>query len=161
MKRFLTRMRGAPAPEPEHEYQVAALRMQLLVAMAASDGGVQPVEIDAVARVIDDSSFDEATSERLEQLLRILLEAPPHIEQVVGRIVEQAPNARVAEQLVQELVQLASVDDRLDEREEALLRLLCGAMQLEPSSLHRGRRAPLDARERAELDALLESVRPA
>lgn len=155
-------MRQAGSSAPEQQYQVAALRMQLLVAMAASDGRVLPVEVDRIARTIDDARLDPESTERLEQLLKILLDAPPTLDQVVERIVEQAPKRAVAERLVGELVYVARIDDRLEDEEEELLRLVCGALGIEPGTIHRDRmRRPLDAGERAQLAELLASVGPA
>jgi uncharacterized membrane protein YebE (DUF533 family) len=157
MKRYVP-WRQRPSKGGEHAYQVAALRLQLLVAMAASDGKVQTIEVDRVAQTIDDAALDEENTHRLEQLLRMLLNAPPSLEQLVERITEQAPKRQVAETLVRELVHVAKADDHLDDSEEALLRLVCGALRLEPSTLSGGRGPSLDARERAQLDALLAAV---
>lgn len=138
---------------------MAALRLQLLVAMAASDGKVQPVEVDKVARVIDESRLDAESTARLEQLLKIMLDSPPSIEQVIERISEQAPRRRIAEALVRELVYVGRLDDVIDDREEELLRLVCGAFRLEPTTMHRDRRGmPLTPGERAQLARLLADV---
>jgi hypothetical protein len=136
--------------------------MQLLVAMAASDGKVLPVEVDKVARVIDDTRLDAESTQRLEQLLRMLLASPPTIEEVVERIAEQTPKRAVAEAFVRELIYIGRLDDVIDDREEELLRLVCGAFELHPSTLHRNQRVqPLSARERAQLDELLAAVQAA
>lgn len=134
---------------------MAALRLQLLVAMAASDGRVQPVEIDPIAATLDEPGLDVEEAERLAQLLRMLLEAPPLLADVIDRIAVYTPGRAVAEAFVRELVQLAQADDRLDKREEELLRIVCGALGLEPSSVRGGRGRPLDAAERAQLAELL------
>jgi uncharacterized membrane protein YebE (DUF533 family) len=158
MKRFVPWRQRATSKGGEHEYQVAALRLQLLVAMAASDGKVQTVEVDRVAQTIDHAQLDEEHTKRLEQLLRMLLDAPPSLEQLVERITERNPKRHVAETLVRELVHVAKADDYLDDSEEALLRLVCGALRLEPSTLSGGRGPSLSARERAQLDGLLAAV---
>jgi tellurite resistance protein len=162
MKRLLRR-RGSTASGTvgAHDYHLAALRLQLLVAMAASDGRVLPIEVDKVAGVVDESKLDAESVERLEQLLRMLLDSPPTIEQVIGRIKEQVPQRKVAEELVRELVYVGRLDDVIDDREEDMLRLVCGAFGLQPTTLHRDRRGePLSARERRQLDELLAAVQP-
>jgi uncharacterized membrane protein YebE (DUF533 family) len=162
VKRLLRSKRSSGPDDGRHDYHLTALRLQLLVAMAASDGKVLPVEIDKIARVIDESRVDAESTERLEQLLRMLLNSPPTIEEVVERIADQSPKRKVAEAFVRELIYLGRLDDVIDEREEEMLRLVCGAFQLQPSTLHRDQRVqPLSARERAQLDELLAAVQAA
>jgi hypothetical protein len=161
MKRLLRR-RAAGPDDGRHDYHLTALRLQLLVAMAASDGKVLPVEVDKIARVIDEARVGAESTERLEQLLRMLLASPPTIEQVVERIAEQSPRRAVAEAFVRELVYVGRLDDVIDDREEEMLRLVCGAFKLQPSTLHRDQRGrPLSPREQAQLDALFAAVQAA
>jgi hypothetical protein len=88
-----------------------------------------------------------------------MLDSPPAIEQVIERIAEQSPSRAVAEALVRELVYMGRLDDVIDEREEAMLRLVCGAFGLKPITLHRDELGtPLTASERRQLDELLAAV---
>lgn len=155
MRRLLPRVQGRAA---DHAYHVAALRLQLLVAMADADAALRTAELERVARSIDDSDLHTADIERLEQLLRMLLDAPPDLDAAVARIVEGAPSGPVAEALVRELVEVARVDGHVDLREERLLRLLCGALGLEPATLYAVAPRPLDRFELAQLDELLATA---
>ncbi|MCW2926057.1 MAG: Tellurite resistance protein TerB [Thermoleophilia bacterium] len=143
-----------------HGYHLAALRLQLLVAMAASDGRVQMAELDAAARAIDAARVDEPMRERLDQLLRTLVNAPPRIEQIVGRIAACRPSKPIALALITEMTALARLDGHVDAAEERLLRLVCGALGLPPRTLRRRRPAPLTDRELQMLDDLLANVTP-
>ncbi len=150
----------APAPDPEHDYYVAVLRLQLLVAMAAIDDRVCMGEVDFLHEAIDGRGVDREHQQRLDQLLRLLLDAPPSIEEVVKRIAGRRPRRVVAEALVQELVHLAHDDGQVHVLEEELLRLVCGALGVTPISMRRryAREVPLTPREQERLDEILRDA---
>ena len=143
--------------DPEHAYNAAALRLQLLVAMAAIDERVQMSEVDVLADAVPGPPMSEEDQARLRGLLRLLLDAPPRIEDVVQRIARLAPKRAVAEQLAKELVHVAGADGTIDDREEELLRMVCAAMKIKPLTMRRhfSRERPLTPREQARLDELL------
>jgi hypothetical protein len=146
--------------DPDHAYNAAALRLQLLVAMAAVDERVQMSEIDVLVESIPAGPLSELDQQRLRGLLRMLMEAPPRLEDIIEHIVVHSPRRAVSEQLAKELVYLASVDGHVDDREEELLRLVCGALRIRPLTMrrHLSRERPLTPREQARLDGLLRDA---
>ena len=148
---------GRTKVDPEHAYNAAALRLQLLVAMAAADGRVQLGEMDLLADAVPGPPLDDESRRRLHQLLKMLIEAPPSLEDVVHKIREHAPRRAVAQQLVRELVKIAGSDGSIDDHEEELLRMVCGAMGIPPITMrrHATRERPLTPGEQQRLDALL------
>lgn len=148
------------APDPEHDYYVAVLRLQLLVAMAAVDESVRMGEVEFLHAAIDGRGVDHEHQQRLDQLLRLMLEAPPSIEEVVMRIAGRRPRRLVAEALVKELVHLAHDDGEVHVLEEEMLRLVCGALDVAPISMRRkyAREVPLTPREQERLDEILRSA---
>ncbi len=151
---------GRTTADPDHRYNAAALRLQLLVAMAAADGKVQLGEMDLLVDAIPGPPVDDDLRVRLRSLLKMLLEAPPTLEEVVTKIAAHCPKRAVAEQLVRELVRVAGNDGSIDEREEDLLRMVCAAMGLKPVTMrrHHSRTRPLTPGEQARLDALLRDA---
>lgn len=156
----LRRRRSTARPHPEHDFYVAVLRLQLLVAMAAVDDRVLLGEIEFLHAAIDGRGVDAEHQRRLDQLLRMLVEAPPSVEDVIRRIAGRRPKRAVAEALVKELVHLAHDDGVVDETEEELLRLVCGALGVRPISMRRkyARDVPLTDREQARLDSILQDA---
>lgn len=151
---------AAPAPDPEHDYYVAVLRLQLLVAMAAADDSVRMGEVEFLHEAIDGRGVDAEHQQRLDQLLRLMLEAPPSVEEVIKRIAGRRPRRLVAEALVKELVHLAHDDGEVHVLEEELLRLVCGALGVKPISMRRkyAREVPLTPREQERLDEILREM---
>lgn len=154
LRRILAR---STTVDPEHAYHAAALRLQLLVAMAAVDDKVQVSEMQLLADAVPGPPLADEPRSRLQDLLRMLVDAPPTIEDVITRIAAHAPKRAVAEQLARELVKVAGVDGHVDDREEELLRMVCGAMGIKPLTMRRhfSRERPLTPREQARLDELL------
>jgi uncharacterized tellurite resistance protein B-like protein len=155
---YLPRWRRRSGSRQSYCYQRAALRMQLLVAMAASDERVQMGEVDSIAQLVDDMQLRADEVKRLDQLLRMLLEAPPQITDLLEQLVQQMPSRRVAEAFASDLAHIAYADGHIDEREERLLRLLCGAFGIEPRTLHDASPVALADSEREELRVLLASI---
>jgi tellurite resistance protein len=154
------RLSKTTAPHPEHDYYVAVLRLQLLVAMAAVDDSVRLGEVEFLHEAIDGRGVDREHQQRLDQLLRLMLEAPPSIEDVVKRIGGRRPSRVVAETLVRELVHLAHDDGEVHVLEEEMLRLVCGALGVKPISMRRkyAREVPLTPREQERLDEILRTA---
>jgi hypothetical protein len=82
----------------------------------------------------------------LEQLLVVLTDNPPPLDQLLRSLVERMDSADLADVLLDDLVAMANVDGVIDPREEGLLRLVCGALQIDPVSLY-------EPHERAGSDA--------
>ena len=160
MNPLRTRLARQTKPDPEHDYYIAVLRLQLLVAMAAIDDRVRMGEVEFLHEAIDGRGFDKEHQQRLDQLLRLMLEAPPSVEDVVRRIAGRRPRRVVAETLVRELVHLAHDDGEVHVLEEEMLRLVCGALGVKPISMRRkfAREVPLTPREQERLDEILRSA---
>ena len=61
-------------------YHLAAYELRQRVDEAFADGPLRSGELDQLARFIDNAGLDEASTERLDTLLRSLVAAPQHIE---------------------------------------------------------------------------------
>ena len=152
--------RRATSADPQHDFYVAVLRLQLLVAMAAADDRLMMGEVEFLHEAIDGRGVDLEHQQRLDQLLRMLIDAPPSLEDVVKRIAGRRPRRHVAEALVKELVHLAHADGSIHHFEEELLRLVCGALGVRPITMRRkyARDVPLTEREQERLDAILRDA---
>ncbi|MCW2950132.1 MAG: hypothetical protein JWN41_1145, partial [Thermoleophilia bacterium] len=73
---------------------------------------------------------------RLDELLRLLIDAPPELDSMLRQLVEFDQGHGVAELLVADLASIAKVDANIDHREETLLRMVCGAFGIAPRTLH-------------------------
>ncbi|MCW2959845.1 MAG: Tellurite resistance protein TerB [Thermoleophilia bacterium] len=157
---FLARRRArqtAPSGST-YAYELAALHLQLMVGMAAADEELRSVEVETLASFIDRSTLRDAELERLEELLRMLVAAPPPLEQLLEQLMQSRHRPKVAAQLVADLASVAHADDFVDPREETLLRLVCGALGVAPATLYQGTaRAASDA-ETEQLRALVHSL---
>ncbi len=160
MNPFRKRLSRTTKAHPDHDYYVAVLRLQLLVAMATADASVRLGEFEFLHDAVDGRGFDAEHQQRLDQLLRLLLETPPTVEDVVRRIAGRRPRRVVAEALVKELVHLAHDDGDIHVLEEELLRLVCGALGVKPISMRRkyAKDVPLTPREQERLDEILRSA---
>jgi tellurite resistance protein len=142
----------------EYDYELAALHLQMLVAMAAADNELRAVEVEELAHFVERVQLPEADRPRLEKLLRMLIDAPPELEPMLRQLMLYDEGPRVAELFVSDIARLAHADDYIDHREEALLRMVCGAFGLPPRSLHgHETRAASDA-ETEELRQLVHSL---
>ena len=155
---FLERRRTRQALGGSYGYELAALHLQLLVAMAAADHELRPCEIDELAQFIDRSHLDENDTARLDQLLRMLMGAPPEVEQLLEQLAPLRAQRKLATALVGDLERVACSDSRIDEREEALLQVVCTALGVRPRSLHRAGSHRLGGGRRDALQAVVRDA---
>lgn len=144
--------------DPAVAFELAALRLHLVVGMAAADGEIHDSEVTGLAEVVQRCDVSDAQRRYLEQLLLALTANPPELDQLLRSLVDRIDRPDLGRLLVDDLVVIAQMDDRIDPREEGLLRLVCGALEIEPVSLYEPHeRAGGDA-SAAELAALVRSL---
>lgn len=148
----------SPLDAIEPAYELAALRMHLKVAMSAADERLHDAEIAELHRFVRTANVSGPERALLSGLLDRLLGAPPSLDAILRSLVERIGDTDLAQLLVGDLVHYARVDDEIDPREEGLLRLVCGALHVEPVSLYGdGERARGDATA-DELAALVRAL---
>jgi tellurite resistance protein len=133
---FLQRRRarqrdGGSARERAYTFDLAALHLRLLVAMAAVDEEVRHVEVEEVLGFIDRPSLGRDELARLEELARVSLAAPPQVESLLGELTRFARRPSIARAVVDDLARVAAADLREDPRETRMLESVCDALQLE------------------------------
>lgn len=152
------RQRANAISKGEYDYDLAALHLQMLVAMASADNELRAIEVEELARFVERVKLPERDRPRLQDLLRLLIDSPPELDAMLRQLIEFDENPRVRELFVGDLARLAHADEYIDHREEALLRMVCGAFGLPPRSLHGDEtRAASDA-ETEELRLLVRSL---
>lgn len=129
-------MNASTELDPSVAFEVAALRLHLVVGMAAADGEIHDSEVTELAEFVSRCAVTDAQRKFLEQLLLALIANPPKLEELLRAIVERMDTPGLAQELLEDLVAVAQVDDRIDPREEGMLRLVCGALRIDPISLH-------------------------
>ncbi|MCW2923844.1 MAG: Tellurite resistance protein TerB [Thermoleophilia bacterium] len=115
-----------------YTYELAALHLQLLAAMAGIDDEVRSIEVEEVLAFIDRTNLAPEDIERLEGLARISVQTPPDLEFLGGQLAKLAGKPALATLLVTDLARVAAADSRADPREVALLEFVCAALDLEP-----------------------------
>jgi len=151
-------MDQAPAIDPAVAFELAALRLHLVVGMAAADGQMHEDEVAGLGRLVAQCDVSNVQRRYLDKLLVSLVDDPPELEQLLRQIVDHIDDPALAQLLVDDLVTIARVDDVIDPREEGLLRLVCGALEIDPVSLYEPHeRAGGDA-SAADLAALVRSL---
>lgn len=117
----------------EHMYtfDLAALYLQLLVAMAAIDDDLRIAEEEEVLSFIDRASLGVNDVEKLEQLARSALRNPPRLDTLLERIASLAKRPAIARQICVDLARVAAADSREDPRETRLLQQVCDALGIE------------------------------
>lgn len=118
-----------------YELELAELHLRLLVAMAAADDTISDDEADQLRAFVERSAPVHGRA-RLDALLGELLADTPDLQALLRDIVAQAHGTGLGEALVDDLALIAHADEDVDHREEALLRLVCGAFGIAPRSLH-------------------------
>lgn len=136
LSRHRERQRARAISKGEYDYELAALHLQMLVAMAAADNQLRASEIEELATFVERVQLPDADRPRLQDLLNLLIDAPPKLDELLRQLVMCSEGPRVAELFVEDLARLAHADDYIDHREEALLRMVCGAFGIAPRSLH-------------------------
>jgi uncharacterized tellurite resistance protein B-like protein len=137
-----------PSEPSTTSFELAALRLHLVVGMAAADEHIHDDEVTGLAEIVDSCDVTPVQRRYLDQLLLALVANPPRFEDLLLRLVDgfHGRDDALAAQLVDDLVTIAQVDGRVDPREEGMLRLVCGALEVEPVSLY-------EPHERAHADA--------
>lgn len=144
--------------DPAVAFELAALRLHLVVGMAAADGEIHDSEVTGLADFVSRCDVGEAQRRYLDQLLLALIASPPQLEDLLRSLVDRIDQPELGQMLVDDLVVIAQSDERIDPREEGMLRLVCGALELEPVSLYEPHeRAGGDA-SAAELAQLVRSL---
>ncbi len=144
-------MDASSAIEPSVAFELAALRLHLVVGMAAADDQIHDDEVTGLSELVANCDVNDAQRTFLEQLLLALVANPPKLEDLLRRLVDRIEDPALARLLVDDLVLIAQSDDHIDPREEGMLRLVCGALELEPVSLY-------EPHERAAGDASAEDL---
>jgi len=139
-------MDASPAIDPAVAFELAALRLHLVVGMAAADDEIHDDEVSGLADLVASCDVTDAQRSYLEQLLLALVAAPPKLDDLLRQLIDRIEDPALAQLLVDDLVLIARSDDHVDPREEGMLRLVCGALELDPVSLY-------DTHERAHGDA--------
>jgi len=140
--------RSTQATDPAHHasYELAALRLHLAIGMAVADDELDEREEAGLCAFIAECDVDTHERVLLGGLLQRLINEPPSLEVLLRKLVNTIHDPAVAQLLLVDLATMARVDRRVDPREEGLLRLVCGALHIDPVSLY-------DDHERAASDA--------
>lgn len=113
-----------------YTFDLAALHLQLLVAMAGVDEEVRHVEVEAVLGFIDRASLGADDIKRLEELARSSLAAPPSLDALLGKLSKLARRPTIARLVVDDLARVAAADLREDPRETRMLELVCDTLKV-------------------------------
>lgn len=116
--------------------EITTLRLHLMVAMAAADDQLHPDEIQTLDEFINQAKLNDLERTFLNNQLTSLLAEPPNLEDLLRRLVYELANSPLAQRLVDDLITVAKSDGSVDPREEGMLRLVCGALEIEPNSLY-------------------------
>ena len=128
-----------------YTFELAALHLQLLVAMAAVDDQLRSIEVEEVGAFVDRASLPPADRARLELLVRTSIDAPPQLELLLEGLSSLARRPALAQLLVSDLARVAASDDHAHPRESDLLDLVCETLQLEPVTIKVEPSVPLTA----------------
>jgi tellurite resistance protein len=121
--------------EPSPAYQVAALSLQLAVAVSLADGGIDSGEREVLMRQLESwLHLDPGDRSRLQAHLRWLSLQPPSTNGLKKRIEILPPSAR--DSLGDFLVRVAHADGSIAPAEVKLLEKLFKMLELEPASLY-------------------------
>lgn len=115
-------------------------------------------EVEQLHTFISQSGLDERQQEQLTSMLAGLLEQPPGLEPLLRSIVSRVDRPDLAGLLIADLVAIANADGHIDAREEGLLRLVCGALEIDPVTLYDPPRQSAADVSREELAALVRSL---
>lgn len=141
----MRRMDDAPTIDPVVAFELAALRLHLLVGMAAADDRLHEDELARLDEFLAHCEVEPSQRAALRRLRGELVVQPPALDELLRRLVDGINSPQLAQLLVDDLVQIARSDGHVDAREEGLLRLVCGALEVDPVSLY-------DDHERAGAD---------
>lgn len=144
--------------DPSVAFELAALRIHLVVGMAAADGEIHDSEISELAELVARCEVTDAQRQYLDQLLLALIATPPELEDLLRRLVDRIDDRALGQMLVDDLVVIAQSDDVIDPREEGMLRLVCGALELDPVSLYEPHERAAGDASAADLARLVRSL---
>jgi hypothetical protein len=115
--------------------QLASLQLRLLVAMAACDDYISPLESQQILGFIRRNAADDRDEQRLREELDRLLAHPPRVEDLLDELSRYAERPHFKQLLTAELADVAFSDDVVDHREEFLLDLVCDALGVDAHPL--------------------------
>jgi hypothetical protein len=115
--------------------QLADLQLRLLVAMAACDDYISPLESQQIGDFIRRNAASDRDEERMRDLLKQLLDYPPRVEDLLEELGRHAENGHFRHMLTAELADVAFSDDVIDHREQFLLDLVCGVLGVDAHPL--------------------------
>lgn len=144
--------------DPSVAFELAALRIHLVVGMAAADDQIHDSEVSELAELVARCDVTDAQRRYLDQLLLALIAQPPQLEELLRRLVERIDDPALGQLLVDDLVIIAQSDEHIDPREEGMLRLVCGALELDPVSLYEPHERAASDASAADLARLVRSL---
>lgn len=115
--------------------QLADLQLRLLVAMAACDDYISPLETQQILGFIRRNAADDRDEQRLREEFDRLLAHPPRVEDLLDELAKHAERPHFKQMLTAELADVAFSDDVVDHREEFLLDLVCDALGVDAHPL--------------------------
>lgn len=121
---------------PVDIYELAALRLYLSVGMAGADGHIDERERARLAAFVEECGISDAHREALRHMLAMLFEQPPALDVLLRGLVDRVDDPVMAQLLVSDLIKTADADGVIDPREEGFIRLVCGALDIDPVSLY-------------------------
>lgn len=130
LDRRRARQRGGDVKRA-YTFELAALHVELLVAMAAVDDEVRTIEVEEVLEFLDRARLGTDDQAKLDQLVRAAVAAPPDLARLTGRLDRFSSKPALARLLVSDLSRVAAADARAEPREVALLDHVCDALQIE------------------------------
>lgn len=113
-----------------YTFELAALHLELLIAMAAVDGDICAIEVDNVLGFIDRTSLVEDDRRRLEELASVGIQRPPRLDVLGRQLSSFAGRPALARRMAEDLAKVAAADKRADPREETLLRFVCDSLNV-------------------------------
>lgn len=125
------RARRSGGASRTYTYELAALHIELLVAMAAVDEQVRHIEIETALAFIDRASLPRDELALLEQRAKEAVASPPRLDRLLSGLEAFAGKRAQATMLVTDLARVAAADARADPREVKLLGAICDALGVE------------------------------
>jgi tellurite resistance protein len=144
--------------DPSIAFELAALRLHLAVGMAAADEQVTDEEIADLSSFVQHAEVSDKQRTYLGQLLAVLVKEPPALDTLLRSLVDRMDRPELAQLLVDDLVAIAQADDHIDPREEGLMRLVCGALEIPPVSLYEPHERAVGDASAADLARLVRQL---
>ncbi|MCW2926797.1 MAG: Tellurite resistance protein TerB [Thermoleophilia bacterium] len=135
MHRRRSRQRVDEVQEQRWTYDLVALHVQLLMAMASVDGRVVRSELEAVDRVVERAPLPADQRRALQDLVLRLVSRTPPLEDLLEPLTVFRDEPTLARALVTDLVRVAAVDLVADPREQALLQRVCDFLGVDPITI--------------------------